>query len=186
MLREVLAGVALAIAGVAQAAPAPVWTVDRAASKLRFQASASGERFQGEFGRWVADIRFDPKNLAGSAVIVRIDMASARTGNAERDGMLPTDEWFDTRKYAQASFAARSFKDLGGGRYQAIGTLTMRGTAKPFVLPFTLAIQGNTSRMTSTATIDRRVFGVGQGQFAGADTVPFAVQVGIQLTARRP
>uniref|UniRef100_UPI001576079A YceI family protein n=1 Tax=Sphingomonas bacterium TaxID=1895847 RepID=UPI001576079A len=171
----------------AAAAPAiaPAWAVNMAASHLRFQSSVGGATFTGAFARWHADIRFDPKNLPGSSVLVRVDMASAKTGSSDRDEALPGADWFSIGKFAQASYAAKSFKDLGGGRYQALGTLTMRGVARPLALPFTLRIQGDQARMTGTAMIDRHVFGVGQGQFATADTVPFNVQLAIDLAAKR-
>ncbi|WP_174296928.1 YceI family protein [Sphingomonas bacterium] len=168
----------------ATVAQPPVWAVDMAASHLRFQSSVGGAPFTGMFARWHADIRFDPGNLPGSSVLVRVDMASARTGSSDRDEALPGEDWFAARKFAQVSFASRTFKDLGAGHYQAVGTLTMRGVTRPLVLPFTLRIQGNQARMTGTATIDRHVFGVGQGQFATADTVPFNVQLAIDIAAR--
>lgn len=167
------------------AAPAPAWIVNKTVSRLRFQSSSGGAPFVGAFERWNADIHFDPKNLAASAVLVRIDMTSARTGANDRDEALPGADWFATAKFAQASFAAKSFKDLGGGRYQALGTLRIRGIARPLTLNFQLAIKGDQARMVGNAVIDRRVFGVGQGQFAGADTVPFAVRIAVAITAKR-
>ena len=169
----------------AAAAAAPAWLVNKAASRLQFQSSQAGTVFTGSFNRWDAAIRFDSKNLAASSVLVRVDMTSARTGASERDEALPGADWFATAKFAQATFAAKTFKDLGGGRYQAIGTLTMRGVARPLTLEFRLAITGDQARMVGSTTIDRRVFGVGQGQFAGADTVPFAVKVGVNIVAKR-
>lgn len=176
---------ALPAATAIAATPAPVWTVDQRASKLGFASSMGGEAFSGRFNRWQAAIRFDPKNLAGSSVLVRVDMASARTGNSDRDEVLPTDDWFNSAKFAQASFSAKTFKDLGGGRYQAIGTLTLRGVSRPLTLAFQLRIQGNQARMQGSATIDRHVFGVGQGQFAGPDSVPYAVKVNVSVAAKR-
>lgn len=167
------------------ASVAPAWTVNQAASRLRFQSSSGGTPFTGSFSRWTAAIRFDPKNLPGSSVQVRIDMTSAHTGASDKDEALPGSDWFATARFAQATYAARSFKDLGGGRYQALGTLTMRGVARPLPVTFQLAITGDQARMTGGAVIDRHLFGVGQGQFATPDTVPFAVQVGITITAKR-
>ena len=176
---------ALAPAGAAAPAGAPAWTVNVAASHLRFQSSVGGAPFSGSFARWRADVRFDPKNLAGSSVLVRVDMASAKTGSSDRDEALPGADWFAVAKFAQATYAAKTFKDLGGGRYQAIGMLTMRGVSRPLALTFTLRIQGSDARMTGTTTIDRHVFGVGQGQFAAADTVPFNVQLAVDVAAKR-
>ena len=167
------------------AAPAPMWVVDQRASKLGFNSSMAGEAFAGQFNRWQAAIRFDPKNLAGSSVQVRIDLASARTGSSDRDEALPGEDWFNVAKFGVATFTARTFRDLGGGRYQAAGTLSLRGVTRPLALAFQLRIQGNQARMVGNTVIDRHAFGVGQGQFAGADSIPFAVRVNVSLNAKR-
>ena len=186
-----LAALALAIPAIgmgaseAAAATAPAWTVNKAASRLRFQSSVGGTSFTGAFERWDAAIRFDPKNLAASSVLVTIDVTSARTGAADKDEAMPGADWFATAKFARATWAARTFKDLGGGKYQALGTLTLRGVSRPLPHTFTLAFQGDQARMSGSAVVDRHAFGVGQGQFAGADTVPFAVQVAIAIAAKR-
>ncbi|MDB5439783.1 MAG: polyisoprenoid-binding protein [Caulobacteraceae bacterium] len=173
----------------AAAAPAPAkvqhWTVDKAASKLGFSTAFSGAAISGGFSAWTADINFDPKNLAASKATVTIDIASVSTGNAERDDILPSDDWFSTAKFKTATFTTTSIKDLGGGKYQAPGTLSLRGVTKPVTLNFTLTITGDTAKMAGTASINRSDFGVGQGQFKGADAVPFAVPVTVSLTAKK-
>lgn len=169
----------------AASAKAPAWVVNKAASRLSFQSSFGGTPFTGAFERWDAAISFDPANLAGSSVLVKIDMASAKTGDGERDAALPGSDWFATAKFAQATFASKSFKSLGGGRYEAIGTLTLRGISRPLSLPFALKIDGGQARMMGSAVVNRRVFGVGQGQFAPAETIPLDVRVAIVLVAKR-
>lgn len=181
---------ALALApALALAAPAPAkvqhWTVDKAASKIGFSSSFAGASFSGTFNNWTADISFDPKNLAGSKAVVNIDVSSANTGNPERDESLPTDDWFSAAKFKTATFTTSSIKDLGGGKYQAPGTLTLRGVTKPVTLNFTLSITGDTAKMTGTASVSRADFGVGQGQFKAADTVPFAVPITVSVTANK-
>jgi polyisoprenoid-binding protein YceI len=145
------------------AAPAPAWTVDKAASKVTFASSFDGGAFTGRFQRWDATIRFDPANLAASSVTATFDMASAVTGDAARDEALPQDDWFAAAKHPKAIFRATSFKALGGGRYQASGTLTIRGVTKPLTLPFSLAITGDTAKMNASVGLNRLAFGVGQG-----------------------
>ena len=73
----------------ARAAPAPAWTVDKAASSVRFSSAMNGQAFSGAFRRWNADIRFDPKNLAASSVSATFETASAATGDPDRDQALP-------------------------------------------------------------------------------------------------
>jgi polyisoprenoid-binding protein YceI len=187
-LRDAFAVLILALAAVAgasaRAAPA-AWTLDRAASRLTFRSAFSGEAVQGGFKRWDAQIQFDPKDLAASKAVVTIDVGSASTGATDKDQALPTADWFDAVRFPRASFVTRSFKDLGGGRYQALGDLTIRGVTRPVTLPFTLAITGDEAKMNGQAVVNRSLFGVGRGQFASAETVPFNVTVGIALVARR-
>jgi polyisoprenoid-binding protein YceI len=176
---------AVAVSSPAWAAPAPAWTVDRAVSKVAFASSFDSTAFNGSFRRWDAAIRFDPANLAGSTVTATIDMASAATGEATRDQSLLEPDWFSAKAFPKATFTASSFKALGGGRYQAVGTLTMRGVTKPLTLPFSLVITGDTAKMTSSVGLNRLAFGVGQGDWKTTEVVPGTVTVNISLTAKR-
>ena len=171
-------------AAPAMAAPA-AWTVDPAASKLAFQGAVSGTPFTGAFRRWNAQIAFDPKALAASHVAVSVDVASAASGDADRDQSMPTTDWFWVAKFARASFVSHAFRDLGGGRYVAAGDLTLRGVTRPVSLPFTLSIAGDKAVMNGSAVIDRTAFGVGQGQWKGGDVVATKVTVSVALTAHR-
>jgi polyisoprenoid-binding protein YceI len=163
----------------------PAWIVDKAASSLRFTSSMAGESFTGTFRRWDADIRFDPANLAASSVTATVDVASAVTGNPDRDQALPTDTFLDAPAFPRATYVARHFTALGGGRYQADGVLTLRGISKPLSLPFTLAIQGGQAKMAGQVSINRLAFGVGQGEFKATTAIPAAVTVSVAITARR-
>jgi len=175
----------IAIASQAWAAPAPAWTVDKGASKVAFSSSFDGGAFSGSFRRWDAAIRFDPANLAGSSAVVTFDMTSAATGDSSRDGALPQDDWFAAGRFPKATFTARSFKALGGNRYQAVGDLTIRGVTKPLTLPFTLVITGGVAKMNASVGLNRLAFGVGQGDWKTTEVVPGTVTVNISLTARR-
>lgn len=178
---------AAAPAPARKAAPAaaPSWVMDKAASRLRFRSAFAGTAFEGGFSRFDAQINFDPKNLAASRAVVSVDLASAATGDADRDQTLPTADWFNTAKFPRATFTTTSIRDLGGGRYQAQGALSLKGVTRPVTLPFTLQIQGNVARMNGQLAIDRSQFGVGQGQFAGADAIPHPVTVTVAVVARR-
>ncbi|HEY1448931.1 MAG TPA: YceI family protein [Caulobacteraceae bacterium] len=184
-MRFLVIALALIAAPLARAAPAPAWTVDKAASSIRFSSTFNGAPFSGGFGRWDADIHFDPADLAGSSVSASIDVASASTGDADRDQTLPSDKFFSAAKFPRATFAAHTFKAMGGNRYQAIGQLTLRGVSRPLALPFTLIITGAQVRMNAEVTLDRLAFGVGQDEWRATTSLPAQIKVGIALTARR-
>lgn len=183
-LAPVLLGLMLAAPAAAAAAP-PAWVVDPAASSVRFTSSMAGEAFAGTFRRWTAAIHFDPANLAASDVEAQIEVGSAVTGSPDRDQALPTATFLDAAGHPRATFIAHGFTALGPGRYQAAGTLTLRGVARPLVLPFTLTITGDQARMSGQVALNRLAFGVGQGEWQATTAIPAAVTVQIAIAARR-
>ncbi len=184
-MRLVIAAVLALAAAPAIAAPVPTWSVDKAASHIGFTGAMEGQAFNGTFGRWDVQIAFDPNNLPASKVTATIDTGSAKTGDQTRDEALPTDDWFSIKVFPRATFTSRKIAAAGPGRYIAQGDLKIRNVAHPVALPFTLAISGDTAKMAGSLSIDRSVFGVGQGQFKTGDTVALKVQVNIAVTAKR-
>lgn len=153
--------------------------------RLGFTAQWNGEAINGNFSKWSADIVFAPEALDASTIKVSIDLASVTTGDSQRDGSLTGSDFFDTDRFASATYRASSFKALGGDRYRADGTLTLRGTSKPVPLAFTLTINGDKAAARGTATIDRTSFGVGQGDYASTAEIagPVAIAFDFRATA---
>ena len=180
-----LAAALILVAGAAVAQEAPHWVVDPAHSELGFDSTVEGQAFHGHFQRWDADIHFDPKALDASKVVVNVETGSIASGDDQRDQTAQSAEWFSSAVFPKATFTSRSFKDLGGGKYEADGDLTIRGKSLPLALPFALTITGDQAKMTGQVTIDRSTFGVGTGDYGGADTVPLEVAVKVDLVANR-
>ncbi|TWB43292.1 YceI family protein [Nitrospirillum pindoramense] len=176
---------ALLAAGPAAAAS---WTVDTARSKLGFTGSQSGAAFSGQFTRWDATIDFDPANPATGHATVTIDMASAKTGDVQKDQSLPEADWFSTKAFPKAVFEATSFKSVssakgGGNQYEAVGTLTIRGIKKDVTLPFTLDVAGGKAHAVGKLDLVRTDYGVGQGAWSDGKMVALAVSVTVDLNA---
>lgn len=161
------------------------WAVRPAASSLGFQAAWSQAPVDGRFGKWTAAIVFDPDALDASSVKVSIDMASATTNDASTQAALPGADWFSVATHPIATFSATRFRHLSGNRYQALGTLSLRGVSRSLTLPFTLTITGDVATMTGSATIDRTAFGVGQGEWAGTTDLPAGVSINVAIKADR-
>jgi cytochrome b561/polyisoprenoid-binding protein YceI len=168
----------------AEAAAPSAWKVN-AGSTLGFATSWGGSAIEGRFDRWTADILFSPEALDRSKVSVSIDLASAVSGDAQRDESMQGADWFDVASHAKATFTATRFEKTGENRYVAIGTLTLRGVSKPQRLPFTLKIEGDKARVSGVTTLDRTAFGVGQGEWKSTDQIPAEVKVSVNLTATR-
>jgi polyisoprenoid-binding protein YceI len=160
------------------------WKVSRGSS-LTFATAWSGEAIEGRFDRWTADIQFNPDALDRSRVSVSIDMASAVSGDEQRDASLPSADWFDTAVHPKATFTATRFERTGDGRFVARGQLSLRGVSRPLTLPFRLKIDGDRAEVSGVTTLDRTTFGVGQGEWASTDQIPAKVTVRIVLAAQR-
>lgn len=165
---------------------APLWTPVMAESEIAFSGENSGSPFRGAFKAWDAEIRFDPKALERSRVRVRVDVSSAKTGDAQSDATLTEKDWFDAAAHPTAVFeAARLRKGEGPDGYVAEGALTLRGVTQPLELPFELTITGDRAEMSGTAVIDRVAFGVGEAADASGDWVSKEIPLEISVVALR-
>lgn len=163
----------------ATAAPAADY-VAQPGSKLGFTATYQDEAFEGSFARFTPAIRFDPADLAASRFDVRIVLASAGTDNAERDEMLVGSEFFDAAGMPEARYVATRFRALGGNRFVAEGTLSLRGVSKPVPLTFTWT-PGAKALLVGEATVSRLAFKVGTGDWTDTELLPDAVKVTTRL-----
>jgi polyisoprenoid-binding protein YceI len=176
-------GTALLTAAIASAQAAN-WVIEPAHSQLGFTGSQSGAPFTGHFGDFAGTISFDPAKPAEAKTDIIIDVASAATGDKQKDGAMPGADWFDAKKFPQAHFVSTGFKPLGGDKFETTGTLTIRGMSKPVTLPFTLAITGDTAKAVGQVQLIRTQFGVGQGAWATAQYVALEVAVTFSILAK--
>lgn len=169
----------------ADAALAASWIVDKEASRLGFAGSQAGTPFEGRFASWDARIEFDPARPETGFALVTVDVASASTGNAQRDAALPQPEWFDAATTPKAVFEATTFRAKGGNAWEAVGTLSIRGLRREVALPFTLDLAGDTARAKGRLDLIRTDFGIGQGPWATGQWVALEVAATVDLVAKR-
>lgn len=165
---------------------ATAWTTDAATSTLTYAASADGEPFTGTFKSFDAAITFDPADLPGSTFDVSIDLASADSGNPDRDETLQTEEFFNTQKQPKARFKAAEFIGSAPGKFTANGTLELNGVTRPVALVFTWKADAKTATLVGETVLDRTQFNVGTGDWADDTTITHQVVVKttLQLTAK--
>ncbi|WP_126976739.1 cytochrome b/b6 domain-containing protein [Frigidibacter oleivorans] len=156
---------------------APVWTVTE--GSLGISLSRMGKALTGSFTDWTADIRYDEATGTGN-VTVTIRLASLSMGSTAEQALGP--DFLNAGAFPTAVFRGEIAPAAEG--HVATGTLEMRGLERPLTLPFTLAIEGDTARMTGSAAIDRRDYGMGSG-YDDERTVGFVTQVDVALTATR-
>jgi len=151
-----------------------------AGSTLGFTSSFQGESFDGSFKTFEATIRYDAADLASSKFEVKVDLASVITGDNERDGALPDSEFFDVKKFPQATFVSTGFRQSGKDVI-ADGTLSLKGVSKPVSLAVTFTGKGAAATLDVATTLKRLDFNVGSGEYADTSTIAAEVKVKAHL-----
>jgi polyisoprenoid-binding protein YceI len=164
--------VAAALAGMLATAPAfAADYVQASGSTLAFASKYDGEVFAGTFPGFGTTLSFDPANPAAAKLEVSIPLASAKSGNADRDSTLQGADFFNVSRFATAHYRANGFRALGGNQYAADGTLELRGISKPVTLTFTWT-PGTQPVLAGKATVKRLDFGIGGGDWADTTAIP--------------
>ena len=110
----------------------------------------------------------------------KIGFAAYLTDNQERDELLVGAEFFDSGSVPEARYVATTFRALGGNRFVADGTLTLRGVSRPVPLEFTWTA-GASPQLAGKATLSRLAFQVGTGDWSDTELLPDEVVVTTRL-----
>ncbi len=162
---------------VEPAGPPPSWEIQPGAS-LRFSVDNAGNMLNGNFANWRGDIVMDPAAPQSAEITITVDLASASLGDATQDNMLRGGNFLDTSAYPQATWRSTNVRRVSGNRYEADGTLSLKGASRPQRIVFTLEGSGSRRSVNGSARIDRTAFSVGTGSnadnLAGTVNLSFA------------
>lgn len=160
--------------------PPSTWAIQPGGS-LRFTATNSGATLNGSFANWSGDIVMDPDAPQSAQITIHVDLASATLGDATQDNMLRGGDFFDTASFPRAVWRSTSVRRMSGNRYEADGTLSLKGVSRSQRITFTLQGSGSRRSVQGSATIDRKAFSVGTG--SSAENLAGAVQVSFAFDA---
>ena len=140
-------------------------------STLGFSGKFQGQQFDGSFGKFDAAISYDPANLATAKFDVTVDVATAKTGDGDRDKALPTADFFDASKFPQAHYVTTGFAKDAKGNVVANGNLTLHGVTKPVQLKVVFNPAAGGARLSVTGSLKRLAFDVGSGEYKDTSTI---------------
>lgn len=148
-----------------------------AQSEIVFVSKQMGVPVEGKFKKFDAKISFDPAKSAAGKITFTVDMASATLGLKETDAELVKADWFNTAKFAQATFQSSSIKALGAGKFEVGGSLSIKGLSHNVVVPVALTQAGTTTTAVGAFTLKRLVFKIGENEWSDTSMVADEVQV---------
>ena len=151
-------------------------------SEIRFVANQLGVNVEGRFKRFKANVNFRPNTLQSSKAEFEIDLSSVDLASEDSEREVKGPMWFDARRFPAARFASTSFRDLGGGKYQMAGKLSIKGITRDVTLPFTITRDNAGNRVAeSTFNLKRLEFKVGEGEWGDPDTIADNVVVRVRM-----
>ena len=151
-------------------------------SELAFTMNQMGVNFDGRFRKWKADIVFRPNALAQSKAVIDVDLGSIDLASDDSEKEARGRQWFDTGRFPVAHFASSAIRAAGPNRYEVVGSLTLKGIARDYVIPVTVTTDAAGNRVAQgTWAIHRLDHKVGEGEWADPSTVANDVQVRVRM-----
>ena len=172
---------AMLVAFAVQSQPVAPARLVPAQSEILFQVKQSGVPIDGRFRKFEAQLALDPKAPQTGTVTISVETGSATVGFAESDAELPRAQWFNSAKFPRAVFQSSAIKGLGGGRFQAIGKLDIKGAAHDLVVPVTIVQNGAQSTASGEFVVKRLELKIGENEWADLSLVANDVRVRFKL-----
>jgi polyisoprenoid-binding protein YceI len=181
-LNKLFTVISAAMISLAVTAPASAQQkIIPAQSSIAFTSKQMSVPVDGKFEKFDAQISFDPKQPAASKIAFTIDIGSAVIGDAETIRELRKPTWFDMAKFPTASFQSTSAKALGGGKFEVVGNLSIKGKSKPIAAIVQLAQKGDATTVEGNFAMKRLDFSIGDGEWKDVSIVADEVVVKIKL-----
>lgn len=130
-------------------------------STLTATFKQEGVAVESPFTSFKGVIDFDPKNVAGATALIDVDMASLDLGDPGYNAELRKKSWFDSATYPRAVFKSTSIKAVNAARFDATGTLTVKGRVLTITVPVTISTTAAGPVFDGSFAMSRKTFGIG-------------------------
>lgn len=156
--------------------------VDTGKSTLLATFTQMNVAVDGEFRAFSGHVVYDAANPAASSAELVVDTASFDIGDEDYNAEVRKAEWFDAQRFPTATFKSSSVRALGPDRFEATGTLALKGRTQTVKAPVTVKTSGALRTFSGELPISRKAFALGD---AGWDEV-LEDQVVVKFTIVAP
>jgi len=113
------------------------YAIDPTHSRVGFSARhAMVTKVRGSFNEFEGSGHLDASDPSKSSVSMTIQAASIDTRNADRDGHLRSNDFFDMEKYPEIKFVSTSVEQTADDEFTVTGDLTIKDVTKPVSVEF--------------------------------------------------
>ena len=143
------------------------YAIDPSHSRIGFVARhAMVTKVRGSFNEFDGSGYFDAEDPANSNLRLVIQASSIDTRNADRDGHLKSNDFFDMATYPEITFVSTAVERVADSTYRVTGDLTIKGASKPVVVDFEYTgaavdpYENQRIGFEGTTTVNRKDWGV--------------------------
>ena len=170
---------------LACALPAAAQTVDPAKSQITFGFKQENVPGEGRFRKFTAQVAFDAAKPEATRATVEVDVTSVDLGDAGWNSDIQGASWFDTKRFAKATFVAGGAKAVAGGRFEAPAKFTLKGVTRDVVATFTAKPDAGGTLLEGSVPLKRGDFKIGDGPWADTSVVAAEVAVRFRLYLKK-
>ncbi|WP_028313091.1 YceI family protein [Derxia gummosa] len=172
---------AFAIPAFAFVQPAGATPVDAAKSSVSATFKQMGVPVDGAFRKFTGDVSYDPAKPAEAKARIDIDISGFDIGDPEYNKEVLKKEWFNAAQYPKASFVTTAVKPAGAGKFDATGTLTIKGKTQTLTVPVTVAPAAGANVFSGALPIKRLAYDIGEGDWKDTGMVADEVVIKFKL-----
>lgn len=143
------------------------WSLDPTHTRLGFVTRhAMITKVRGAFNDFTGTVTVPAEGIEGAKAEVTINASSIDTRNADRDGHLKSNDFFDMENHPEITFISTKIAPNGSGGVDVTGDLTIKGTTKSVTIPFeyegtaTDPFGNQRAGFEGTTTLNRTDFGL--------------------------
>lgn len=155
--RIFMATALVAMSGLLMAAPLNMGPGSKSTLTATFKQE--GVEVESPFTAFKGTVDYDPKNVAAATALIEVEMASLDLGDPLYNAELRKKSWFDSATFPKAVFKSTTIKAVNAGRFDATGTLTVKGRVLTITVPVAVNAAGTT--FDGSFAISRKAFGIG-------------------------
>lgn len=119
------------------------------------------------FTRFTGRIDYDAKNVAAATAQLEVETASFDMGDPGYNSEVAKKSWFDSATYPKAVFRSTAIKPTGPNRFDATGTLTVKGKVQTITVPVTVTATPAGNAFDGSFVMSRKAFGIGDPVWEG-------------------
>jgi len=177
LARFTFAAFALVLSAPVIAIAADKLTLIEDKSKISFVGKKPDGEHKGGFKKFKVDATADHEDMTKSSLKIVIDTESLWSDDEKLTGHLKNADFFDVKKYPNATFESTKIEKVSDTEVKFHGKLTMLGKSEEMIVPAKVDASDEKIQVIATFKLDRTKWGMNYGKGKINDEVEMTAEL---------